>query len=244
MWYNKLMQEGTERSLLSNFFHNKWVLLFLCFNAILIIAVIAIAVYNNTMSAIITFNIAPIDAKISVNGNDKYKNGSFRFHPGKYNVVISRDGLDSKSFDLELDGYSSTVVTCYLSANNGDDFSFYEKNKNNLSALKLISMLSSDEEQIFDKDYSAKGFVSEYGAVLDAFNNNLPVGDIVRKSPDEGGELISNIIIQKDDSCSKYICVMVQAFGYEDVEKVVGEMLGEAGFNMKYVEVKYASNNA
>ena len=44
------MQEGMDSSLLSNFFHNKWVRLVLLINVVIVIVVIVIAIYNNTKS--------------------------------------------------------------------------------------------------------------------------------------------------------------------------------------------------
>ena len=236
------MQEGMDSSLLSNFFHNKWVRLVLLINVVIVIVVIVIAIYNNTKSAIITFDIAPIDAKISVNGNTNYTNGTFRMLPGKYDVVVSRDGLDSKSFNIDLASHSSTLVAIYLSANGGTDFSFYEMRDNSDSARKLLTLVGSDDDIVYDDDYSANSFVSKFGVDLDLFDNKLPLRETVHESPDVGGRIASAISIEKSDSCEKYLCISVKAYGVEDVEKRAKELLEGAGFDLNYLEVKYEAN--
>ena len=236
------MQEGMNNSLLSNFFHNKWIRLILLINFVIVVVVIAIAIYNNTKSAIVTFDIAPTDAKISINGDTHYANGSFRMLPGKYDVVISCDGLDSKTINLDLASHSSTLITIYLSADGGKDYSFYEMRDNIGSARRLLAMMGSEDDIVYDDDYSANSFVSKFGVDLDLFDNKLPLRETVHESPDVGGRIASAISIEKSDLCEKYLCISVKAYGVEDVEKRAKELLEGAGFDLNYLEIKYEAN--
>ena len=115
------MQDGSI-SLIRGFFRKKWVIITLAVNVIIIVGVVTIAIYNSTKNAIIKFAIAPVDATIAVNGNDSYHNGSYQFQPGTYDIVISRDGLTSKTFNIELQPNNNIAITTFLSKNGNFDF--------------------------------------------------------------------------------------------------------------------------
>lgn len=237
------MQNNEGLSPIRIFFRNKWVIGTLCLNAVVIITIITIAIINSTKTAIITFNITPINATISINGNTSYNTSStYRLHPGTYNITISHDGLDSKTFDINLPSHSSTLLTTYLSADKGTNFSFYEQKSNYDSTQKLLAIASPDNNQTYDHDTSAQNFVSEYGPTLDAYNSNLPIIETSRENPDDGGRLLSSISIQKDSNCDKYLCVSVQSFGVQDITKSVNRILTTAGLDLKYLEINYATN--
>lgn len=243
VWYNMLMQDNSNVSLLRLFFRQKWVKIILCLNIAIVLVIIGIVVYNSFKTVTILFEVTPLDATISVNGNAGYSNGSYKLMPGTYRITISHDELDSKSFDLELPSNTSTMLLTYLSADNGNDFSFYEKKDNYNSAVKLIDIALRDGESTYDHDTSARQFAGEYKSMIDAFNNELPIIESLHESPEQGGRLLSTISIQENDSCVKYLCVSVSSFGYSDVKKEVNTLLEEAGFRYPgYLEIKYETN--
>ena len=113
---------------------------------------------------------------------------------------------------------------------------------NSDSARKLLTLVGSDEDIIYDDDYSASEFVSGFGVNLDSFDSKLPLRETVHESPDVGGRIASAISIEKSDSCEKYLCVSVKAYGTEDVKEKANELLEGAGFDLNYLEVKYEAN--
>ena len=233
------MQDDISASPLKVFFRQKWVRIILCLNVVVVLVLIGIAIYNSTKSAIIVFDVTPVDAKISINGSTGYTNGTYRLNPGVYKIEISYEGLDSKSFELDLTDQSSMFFSTFLSADGGKDFSFYEERANYNSAQKLFSIASSENNQTYDNDVTAEQFVNEYGATVEAFNNELPIVESLRESPDAGGRLLSILSIRQEESCIKYTCVLVSGFGFPDVKERANKKLEETGIDMKYLEVKY-----
>ncbi len=150
------MQDGSI-SLIRGFFRKKWVIITLAVNVIIIVGVVTIAIYNSTKNAIIKFAIAPIDATITVNGNDSYHNGSYQFQPGAYEVIISHEGLDSKTFNINLQPNTTTAVTTFLSENG--NFDYYTYKDNNSSYLMLTRIASPSDNQTTDEDTSAEEFI-------------------------------------------------------------------------------------
>ena len=237
------MQDNDTLSPIQMFFRNKWVRLILCFNFLPIIIVIALIIYNNTNDAIIIFNVTPIDATITVNNNSNYNTTStYKLQSGTYTINISHENLDSKTIELNLVSNSSTLLSTYLSANSGTDFSFYELKANYDSTQRLLSIASPDDNQTYDHDTSAEEFVTQYGATLNAFNSALPIIESSRESPDNGGRILSNISISQDNSCLKYLCATVSAFGFSDIHKTTQDLLENAGMNLKYLEIKYETD--
>ena len=162
-----------DRSIMGDFFRNKWVRFVLVIDLIAIIAVIAAVIIDASKNAVIEFNVVPIDATISVNGTSgEYTNGSYRFVPGKYEITVSRDGLDSKTLTLEIGNNDVQTFAIFLSNNNS--FDFYELKENYSSFTKLAEIASADNNLTIDHDASAEKFIEEFNKKL-SINQILPL---------------------------------------------------------------------
>ena len=236
------MQNDENHSPIQEFFHNKWIKIILCVDVLIVIVIIIISIYNNTKNAFITFDITPVDATISINSNSNYSNSTYRIQPGNYTITISHDNLDTKTFNLNLPDNSSTLLSTYLSANNGTDFSFYEQKNNYESASKLLSMAPKEYNYTYDYDYTAEKFATEYKTMLEIYDKALPIINNTHESSDYGGRIISTLNIQKNDSCSKYLCVSAKTSGLSNATDSINRALEESGFNLKYLEVQYETN--
>ena len=71
-----MQYEDGNISPLKAFFKNKWVRLILILDIAAIIAIVVIIIINSTRVSTLVFDIAPLDATISVNGDEHYKNGA------------------------------------------------------------------------------------------------------------------------------------------------------------------------
>lgn len=232
-----MQNEGV--SPLKAFFQNRWVRLVLVIDVIAIIAIVAIIIYNSTKNAIISFTIAPIDATITVNGNSNYHNGSFQVHPGTYEVVISHDNLDSKTFTVELQPNSNVAITTFLA--NGGNFDFYELKDNYSSYLMLERIASAGDNQTTDNDTSAEAFIKKMEYNTELYQKELPIDHTEYTLSGNRGTMAYDITIRQalnKDSCTKYLCI--EAFMIlTDNKELVNSMLKDAGFNLEDFEVEY-----
>lgn len=230
-----MQNEGV--SPLKAFFQNKWVRLVLVIDVIIIVAIIGVLIYNLTKNAIISFTIAPIDATITVNGNSSYSNGSFQFHPGTYEVVISHDNLDSKTFTIELQPNSNVAITTFLTEDGNLDF--YELKDNYSSYLMLTRIASSSDNQTTDNDTSAEAFITRFQEAYSLYSSELPVTYSEYATDDRGRSYLANYIsVRAKHDCSYTLCLEAVLFK-EDDRPMVNKMLEEAGFNVEDYEIKY-----
>ena len=232
------MQDGSSTPI-KEFFRNKYVRLFLIFDFLAIIAVIAIAIYNSTKNAIIELVVAPIDATISINGNSSYHNGTFRIHPGTYEIVISYDGLDSKSFSIKLEPNSSTAIITFLTENGNLDF--YELKDNYSSYLMLSKIASSSDNRTTDRDTSAEAFITKFEKNYSLYQSKLPINHTEYELIDNKDTMVYNLAIRQasdKSSCTKYLCIEAIMILTDD-KNLVNSMLKDAGFNLEDFEVEY-----
>ena len=226
------MQDGSVTPI-GNFFRNKWVRLILVIDVLIIIGVIAIIIYNSTKTAIIDFTVAPVDSVITVNGDSSYHNGSFQFHPGSYEVVISHDGLDSKTFNIELQANNNAAVTTFL-AKDGN-FDFYELKDNYSSYLMLERIASSSDNQTTDHDTSAEEFIADFQRNYKLYSTELPV---TYSEYGDDGKLSKYISVRANHDCIITLCLKAIIRSESD-EALVDAMLIGAGFNLEDFEIEY-----
>ena len=225
--------QNENLSLVGKFFRSKWVWLAIAVDVIIVIAIVVVIIYNATKSAIISFEIAPIDATITVNGDSSYRNGSFQFHPGTYEINISHEGLDSKNFTVELDTDSNAAITTFLSSEGG--FDFYRLKDNYSSFLMLARIAASDDNKTTDKDTSAEEFIEKFQYEYSKYSNDLPV---TYSEYNEEGRLKKYITIRAKYDCMFTLCLEAIVFDEEE-KKMVVPMLENAGFDVEEYEIEY-----
>lgn len=226
------MQDGSV-SPIGSFFRNKWVRLILIVDILAIIGIIAIIIYNLTKNSIINFTIAPIDATITVNGNSSYHNGSYQFHPGTYEVVISHDGLDSKTFTVELQDNSNAAITTFLSGS--DSFDFYRLKDNYSSYLALERIAAASDNQTTDHDTSAEEFIADFRRNYNLYSTQLPA---TYSEYDDNNELVKYISVNKSDKCNITLCIKA-LMNSESDRTLADSLLQGKGFNLEDFEIEY-----
>ena len=239
------MQDGSL-SPLRAFFKNKWVRIILIIDAIALLIVIGLAIWNATKVSTITFNIAPIDATISVNGNTNYTNGQYAITPGTYEVTISREGLESKTLTVDLTPKHVTTVSAFL-VGADNSFNFYELKENYESYKKLESIASKENNITTDSDTSAEEFVGNYQRNLRLYQTALPIDysdqqEIIRAgSPWYTTTRAFTISYNHSDECTKTLCIKISIEKIDD-DNFIQEYLKEKGFDIKLYEVKYETH--
>lgn len=227
------MQDGSVTPI-GNFFRNKWVRFVLVIDILAIIGIIAIIIYNLTKNSIINFTIAPIDATITVNGNSSYHNGSYQFHPGTYEVVISHDGLDSKTFTVELQDNSNAAITTFLSGS--DNFDFYRLKDNYSSYLALERIAAASDNQTTDHDTSAEAFILQQER-KDSITKLTPIRFAICGEP--ASRVNCNAIevtYDYSEKCDNQRCLIIKGRADELFNDVINELANQLeakGYNLK-----------
>lgn len=229
MCYHKHMRDK-DISPLREFFQNKYILIFILIDIIAVIALVGVFINRASKTSSIYFNVAPVDATISVNGDTHYSNGQYDIAPGKYKVKISHDNLETKEFtvDIESKGYAS-VVTFLTGANHS--FDFYELQDNYESFRKLKDIATAKNNITTDKDTSAQEFITNYEHIM-SIADVLPIKGYVYAEPtanmSTGGFTIKNGLYKTQ--CQKSACLIVQYYG-KGYESEVPKEIEKAGYN-------------
>lgn len=235
------MQNDGSISPVRVFLRNKWVRLVLVIDILAIITVIGILIWNATKTAVINFNIAPVDAKIQIDGRGEYYNGSYQVHPGNHEITISHDGLTTKIFNLDLKSGYNTTLTTFLSDNG--NFDFYTFKNNYTSFDKLAEIASKDNNITTDGDTSAEQFIDNFRNTL-SIMEKLPIKGYVyadsSTNSSTAGFAIRNGISK--EGCEKTACLLVNYYG-KDFESAVADAITDAGYNPANYQIIYERYN-
>ena len=226
---------------LQEFIHNRYVWAFIAIDILAIIVVASVFFHQAAKVSTINFNVTPLDATISVNGDKHYANGQYKIAPGKYKISISHDGLETKTFSVDIGSRNYTNVTVFLT-NANKNFEFYTLQKNYESLKKLKTIASAENNITTDKDTSAQQFITNYEHIM-SIKDALPLKGYVYSEPSAnmstGRFTIENG--QSNRSCKKSTCLLVRYYG-KDYENAVLEKIKEAGYNPDDYEIVYEGN--
>ena len=232
------MQDGSI-SPLKGFFRNRWVRIILVIDVLALIIVIGMAIYNATKVSTIEFNIAPVDATISVNGNTNFSNGVHTITPGTYEIIISHEDLEPKTFTIDIAPRHAVAVTAFLSGPE-NDFKFYELKDNYVSFLKLAEIASAGNNVTIDQDTSAEKFIDNYQKEYNLWQEKLPIRLTEYEETDSGREVKRKVSIKVnyDDKCTKTLCIKAIMALTNDTE-FVKQLIRDQGLNIDDYEVIY-----
>lgn len=227
------MQDGSVLSLKA-FFRNKWVLLTLALNALVIIIVIIVSLINNSIEEVtLTFNIVPADSQISINGSSENTGNSYRLSPGAYEIVVSHPDLDSKTFTVNLSEGDDAILTTFLSKDG--NFDYYTQRIRLNDFRKLASIASANYNKTTDQDTSAEKFIANFQKNYDLYFTALP---ITYSEYSDGGLMNKYITIRKSDKCNLTLCLNARIYSDDD-QVLVKKLLEEKGFNTEDFEIEY-----
>ncbi|MBP5656435.1 hypothetical protein J6X15_02520 [Candidatus Saccharibacteria bacterium] len=227
-----------NNSPLQEIFHNKYILAFLIIDIIAIVALVGIFVNRATKVSSINFNVTPVDATISVNGDKHYSNGQYDIAPGTYKVVISHDGLDTKTMTVDIGARDYANVTVFL-ADADHNFDYYKLQNSYESYRKLKAIASAENNITTDKDASAQDFIADFERAM-SIVDELPIKGYVYSEPSAnmstGGFTIENGLYKKQ--CTQSACLIVRYYG-KDYEKEVLKQIKQAGYNPDDYQLVY-----
>lgn len=235
------MQNDGSISPVRAFLRNKWVRAILIIDVFAIIAVVGFIIWNATKTAIINFNVAPVDAKIQIDGRGEYYNGSYQVHPGTHEITISHDGLTTKTFTIDLQSGYNTTLAAFLKGE-GDNFDFYTLKDNYSSFEKLAEIASNSNNITTDHDTSAQQFITDFQQNYQLYQSILPT-EIYNYQEDDGMYTTTQyIVISANNSleCQKTLCIEAKMIISDD-QNFIQNLLQERGFNLNYCEVTYAT---
>lgn len=230
--------QNNDVSRVKAFFRNKWVRVFLVIDVIAIIGVAVVLIRQATKVSTITFNIAPVDATISVNGDTSYANGRFDITPGTYEIKISHEGLETKTMTVNIDHRHFVTVATFLSGADGN-FEFYEQKNRSSSYQKLKSIASAGSNITTDNDTSAEKFITEFERKM-TIMDKLPIKGYIY-SDQSASVSTSGFVIrngQNNKECTKATCLLVNYYG-KDYESEVAKKIKKAGYNPDDYQIVY-----
>lgn len=224
--------------LLKAFFRNKWIIAILIVDIIAILVVIGVFIYQSTKVSTISFDVAPLKAKISVNGDSHYTNGQFPITPGKYEVRISYEGLETKTLTVNIEPHDFVSVTTFIKGAD-NNFEFYEMKDNDASYQKLKAIASAEKNLTTDNDESAQEFITTLEKKL-SIKDKLPLKGYVYSASGKGASTGGYAIhgSQSSKSCKKSTCLVVKYYG-KDYKNPAIAKIKEAGYNPDDYEIVY-----
>lgn len=238
------MQDGAEyRSQISLFFRRKEIILTLVIDLLLILGAILIRSHSEISgNTYIELFITPIDATVSIDGNsEKYSEGTYRVSPGKHRIIISKEGLQEKSFDLDLDTESYTAISAFLTGDN-NDLDYYIKKGNRSSFLRLKQITETTNLNSTEENESASKFVSKYSESYYGLSK-LPLEKHYYREVSSGNrarEVEKSIYIRADDgsNCETDYC-LIAILGGNATEKDALNLIQENGLKAEGYEINY-----
>ena len=111
-----------------------------------------------------------------------------------------------------------------------------------MSYKKLEEIASADNNITTDDDHTAETFITNFNEQYALIENSLPIRYASYEHDVDGWDSLTEQIIiirpDKDDSCSKTLCVKA-LMGLNDNKKQVDIMLKEKNINTEEVEIIY-----
>ena len=196
-------------SLVREFLRKWWVKVFLLVDVVLVIVVIAVAVVQANRNAVINFEVTPLDAEITLNGEGGYENGEYKVLPGEYTIRVTHDGMEPKELTVKVGANEYATVATFLKGEDGG-FSYYELKENYGDYERLKEMASKGDNRTYDGDTSAEEFVAGIESGL-AKMEQLPIVDVVDSRDGVGGR--GFVVIDHDDEmdeCTKTLCLLIR----------------------------------
>ena len=235
MCYNKHMQDG---SVLGNFFRNKWVRFVLVVGLIVVISVAIFVNIDIHKDAAIVFNVAPVDATITINGDSNYTNGANSISPGDYEIKISHEGLESKTIKVSIAPRQVITISTFLSGPD-NNFEFYEL-KENYSSMQMLKTIASRGNNITtDHDTSAETFIDDYDRKTQIVNI-LPIDYFeMDETNKDAGKFFG---IDLNDNCDKIdLCLIVAPIKNVSHEEAL-EFIRSQGYDPNDYDIIFQEN--
>ena len=237
-----MQYEEGNISPLRAFLKKKWVRIVLSIDVLALLAAVGFIIYNAAKNSRIVFNVAPIDASISVNGKSGYESGTYAFLPGTYEITLSHDGMESKTFTIDLASHDVATITTFL-ADSDHSFEFYELKDHQASMQVLQQIASADHNITTDGDASAQSFISTMKSKL-SIMDLLPIKGYIHAQPGVGASTAGFTIRdgRGEEKCEVITCLLVNYYG-QGYETEVMKTIEGAKYNPADYQIVYERYN-
>ena len=178
-------------------------------------------IIESRKSATLEIMVAPISAKVSIDGK-VYKNGTYKFEPGRVEVTITMDGFDSKEETLDLQANVTTKLYTYLMPSDGT-FGWYLEHEEDQMILNTIGDTEASE--------NSKTYVEKYPIIT-----ALPI--IYANYDEKWNYTEFRIDGGGFDDCEKSFCIKITDSTGGNYERALG-LIKEKGFNPEDYEIIY-----
>lgn len=196
-------------------------------NVAFLLAIIVLFALHITKTSTVDILVAPLDAKILINGKEYQNRSAYKMRPGSYDVEISREGFETKHTKLTVED-GTTKLYDYLKDNRSSEglLSYvYEGNK--MANVMLLQEIDAPEN---------RATVSEYMSQLMLIENELPLG---YSEEDDWGEWRRFTVLTSTENCYKLACLEITGIMGENNREFAMEYLSSLGFKMNYYTIRY-----
>lgn len=211
----------------------------------LTVLIFGITIYNQIHSATLLIQIAPLDATVTINGQE-YSNGSFRIAPKtQAEVTITAPEFKTKTLTLDIKSHEVTKLVTYLIPEDNDWRPYKElDNKDSLSTLLYMNgyqpwdLFQISSNLTTDQDSSADSLINTISIrTLTPFSFSICSGPASRTN--------CNAISIKYDyylECGNTLCLAITGRGAnlnDATLATIREKLAERGYNFDNYEYFY-----
>ncbi len=199
-------------------FSNRTKTILIAVASLSVLIIIGSILYNIFKNARLTIIVAPTDAEVYINGSRK-GSGTIDTFPGKVNIRISKDGMDTKEFTVDLESHKTATVYAYLTQDGSLDY--YKDDKASYEILKLIA------------DEDADKFIQEQERIV-SIRSILPLSRYTSGSNGRTGGMSGSETLIEDatnEDCKKIICLkLTDNTGSDETAKA---LLKENGYDFE-----------
>lgn len=196
-------------------------------NVAFLLAIIVLFVLHITKTSTVDILVAPLDAKILINGKEYQNRSAYKMRPGSYDVEISREGFETKHTKLTVED-GTTKLYDYLKDNKSSEgLLSYVYKGNKMANVMLLQEIDAPEN---------RATVSEYKSQLMLIENELPLG---YSEVDDWGEWRRFTVLTSTENCYKMACLEITGIMGENNREFAIEYLSSLGFKMNYYTIRY-----
>ncbi len=171
---------------------------------------------------------APAIAVLTINGQE-YKNGSHEIEPGTYTGVLSAEGFEDKTIEIEVKSRTYTQILTYL-VHKEEGLAYFERSNVDLTTLRSIK-----------NDDSVSSFLASYDSKL-SIKNELPL--VANYNLNEGIPGAANNIVELEiidgsykKECQYAFCLAVT--GDTSNEARIRKFLSDNNYNYEDYQIIY-----
>lgn len=190
-------------------------------SCVILFGLIFTLIFYQTSLATVDLLVAPVSSKITIN-NKEYKNGQHKLTPGEYEVIISKEDFNTKTFKLSLKAGKTTNLHTFLDQTDGLETWYINHNEDDLIRTQIGDEQATKASEKYNKKYP---IVSVLPLIYADYDDNYNYTEYRI----DGG---------KYDECKKEFCLKITDSTGGNEEKAK-RFIQENGFDPNDYEIIY-----